>query len=306
MTVLDTFHPKGSWIVKQKFFREQDMRVDFFCPRWGAENVNWPVFTKRIHADGYAGVEVFPLDRPSKNRDMLTSISDLGLEYILLQSVVHETRNFKHYLEALERNLYALLSYQNTVAKPLFIVSQTGREYYTMDQMATCFSLCDRIAEESGIPIIQETHRNKWSYAAHVVHSYLKCLPNLQLALDISHWVCVSESYLEDQSDAVDLAIQHSRHIHARVGYIEGPQVTDPRTPENHEALLHHLNWWDQWIGHLQKIGHDRATITPEFGPHPYMAYLPNTVQPIAHQYDINLWMKQTLQNRYTSFTFKS
>ncbi|WP_257669776.1 sugar phosphate isomerase/epimerase [Parapedobacter tibetensis] len=275
------------------------MNIDFFCPRWGSENIPWPTFGQRIKSDGYAGVEVFPLDDMAKNEDMVATLSDNGLSYILLHAELIEGKDFNRYLDALERNLYALLSYKSRSAKPRFIVSQTGREYYNKDQMEACFALCDRISRESSIPIIHETHRNKWSYAAHIVHDYLKAFPSLELALDLSHWVCVSESYLEDQEDAVDLAIRHTKHIHARVGHPQGPQVTDPRSPENQVALDNHLAWWDRWIDHLTAAGSHMATITPEFGPHPYMAYVPNTTRLLADQYEVNLWMKQLLEVRY-------
>ena len=275
------------------------MNIDFFCPRWGSENISWPRFARRIKNDGFAGVEVFPLGDMAKNEDMVAVLIDLDLSYILLHAELEEGADFKRYIDALERNLYTLLSYQQVSARPQYIVSQTGREYYSKEQMKVCFELCDRISQESSIPIIQETHRNKWSYAAHVVKDYLEAFPSLELALDLSHWVCVSESYLEDQQDAIDLAIRHTRHVHARVGHPQGPQVTDPRTPENQEALQYHLAWWDRWIGHLRQTGCDCATMTPEFGPYPYMAYIPKTTQPVADQYELNRWMKHLLKARY-------
>ncbi|QEH41777.1 sugar phosphate isomerase/epimerase [Chitinophaga sp. XS-30] len=275
------------------------MQIDFYCPRWGSEDVSWPRFAQRVKQDGFAGVEVFPLADSPKNTDMLQSLGDAGLSYILLHAELQEGKDFNRYVDALTRNLYTLLEYQTAAGKPEFIVSQTGREYYTRAQMEICFAVCDRISRESSVRIIHETHRNKWSFAAHIVQEYLTAFPSLELALDLSHWVCVSESYLEDQADAVELAIRHSRHLHARVGFPEGPQVTDPRAPENQEALRHHLAWWDQWIHHLIQTGSQRATITPEFGPYPYMAFLPFTRQPLSPQYEINCWMKDLLETRY-------
>ena len=152
---------------------------------------------------------------------------------------------------------------------------------------------------ETGIKIIQETHRFRWSYAAHVVREYLEQFPNLQLALDISHWFCVSESFLEDQQDAVNLALQHSVHLHARIGHTQGPQVTDPRIPDNDNALQHHLKYWDKWIEHLRRKGIDECTITPEFGPKPYMIYTPHDNKPVTELWEINCWMKDLLYLRY-------
>jgi len=275
------------------------MQVDFYCPRWGSEQIEWPQFATQVKEEGFVGVEVFPLGDASNHTDMVEILGDAGLSYILLHAELQEGKDFNRYIDALERNLYALLEYQDRDVKPEFIVSQTGREYYSRAQMETCFAICDRISRESSVKIIQETHRNKWSYAAHVVKDYLTEFPSLELALDFSHWVCVSESYLEDQEEAVDLAIQHGRHLHARVGFPEGPQVTDPRAPENEEALEHHLAWWDRWVAHVKESGAERATITPEFGPYPYMQYRPFTTQTLASQWEINCWMRQMLKKRY-------
>jgi len=278
------------------------MKIDFFCPRWGLESVDWVEFARKIKGDNFDGVEVFPLDQERQNGKMVDVLNDNGLDYILLHDELKESGStFKRYIDALERNLYLLVEYQNHQIKPKYIVSQTGREYFSMEEMQRCFEICDRIAQESGIQILQETHRNKWSYAAHIVKQYLIKFPSLRLALDLSHWICVSESFLEDQHDAVELAIKHTDHIHARVGHTQGPQVTDPRTEENKEALEHHLAWWDRWIAQLIQKGKYSTTITPEFGPYPYMAYIPNSRKPVAEQYEINVWMMQMLKNRYNT-----
>nr|WP_294898162.1 sugar phosphate isomerase/epimerase [uncultured Pedobacter sp.] len=277
-------------------------KVKFYCPRWGSEDLAWNDFLDKVIASGYDGVEVYPLLRPEEKPAMLQALEHTGLDYSLLHTVQKEGKNFDKYCDALERNLYELITFQTDHIKPKFITSQTGREYFTKDQMETCFSICDAVSSKSGIPIYQETHRNKWSFAAHVVESYLKDerFNKVKLALDFSHWVCVSESYLEDQEMAIDLAIERAVHIHARVGPPEGPQVTDPRTPENKEALDFHLLWWDKWIAYLTKVGIEECTITPEFGSYPYMPHQIGSTKPIAKQWEINCWMKDFLKERYS------
>lgn len=109
----------------------------------------------------------------------------------------------------------------------------------------------------------------------------------------------MSESYLQDQQEAIDLAIEHTTHIHARIGHLEGPQVSDPRARENAKALKHHLQWWDKWIKYLKRTGIKRCTITPEFGPYPYMPYEIGSKNPVANQWEINCWMKDLLKERY-------
>ncbi|MDF3077716.1 MAG: sugar phosphate isomerase/epimerase [Sphingobacteriaceae bacterium] len=276
------------------------MRLKFFAPRWGSEQMPWNDFAKKAIRDGYDGVDAFPLLTLPEKADMLNVLEAEGLELVLVNSeLTHNGSDFSRYKETLKSNLYTLAGFQTNSLKPRFISSQTGREYYTKDQMGECFDICDEISREIGIEIYHETHRNKWSYAAHVVKDYLRGFPSVKLTLDISHWVCVSESYLEDQEEAVELAIERTAHVHSRVGHIEGPQVTDPRAPENEIALNHHLQWWDKWIASQKSKGKTECTITPEFGPYPYMSYKPFSTEPVADQWEINLYMKKLLGERY-------
>src|SRR5690606_31901385 len=120
------------------------MQIDFYYPRWGSEHIGWPLFATQVAQAGFVGVEVFPLGDKPNNTDMIDALNDAGLSYILLHAELQEGKDFNRYKDALERNLYALLEYQHHDAKPQFIVSQTGREYYTPAQMAECFAICDR------------------------------------------------------------------------------------------------------------------------------------------------------------------
>jgi hypothetical protein len=150
------------------------------------------------------------------------------------------------------------------------------------------------------VQIVHETHRGKFSFCAQSTARYLEADPNLRLAADFSHWCVVSESFLEDQDEAVSLAIGRTDHIHARIGYPEGPQVSDPRAPEWSQALEAHLAWWDRIIaGHKNKKT-PLLTITPEFGPAPYMPSLPYTRQPVASQWEVNIHMMNLLRQRYS------
>jgi hypothetical protein len=45
-----------------------------------------------------------------------------------------------------------------------------------------------------------------------------------------------------------------------------------------------HLLWWDAVIA-LKRKKQDVMTITPEFGPYPYMVHLPYTGKPVSDQW---------------------
>jgi hypothetical protein len=63
--------------------------------------------------------------------------------------------------------------------------------------------------------------------------------------------------------------------------------------------LQFHLGCWDK-IVELKRKQDSNITITPEFGPFPYMMNLPFTHQAIADQWDINKHMMNLLRERYS------
>jgi len=152
---------------------------------------------------------------------------------------------------------------------------------------------------QSQIPIYHETHRGRFSFAAHVTKEYLEKIPKLRLALDISHWCNVHESMLSDQTETVTAALSRTEHIHARVGHPEGPQVNDPTAPEWKQIVAQHLAWWDTVVAMHKENGAKLLTITTEFGPAGYLPTLPFTQQPVADQWSINVYMLNLLKDRY-------
>lgn len=260
------------------------MSVQFFCPRWGSEDKSWTSFCARVKEAGYDGIEYAIAANVSKIE--LDAAWNTAEKYSLQMIAQHYDTvepDFSKHFDLYHAWLEKIMPYP--VVK---INSQTGKDHFSFEQNSTLINL--------GITygVVHETHRGKFSYAAHVTKEYLERMPDLQLTLDASHWVCVAESFLEDQSGAMHMAIDRTGHIHARIGYTQGPQVTDPRLPGSKEALEKHLNWWDKVIEKNASM-----TITPEFGPFPYMVQLPATGEPIACQWEINQWMMETLRKRY-------
>ena len=276
--------------------------LKFFCPRWGSESIPWDEFLSSVKKAGYAGIEWFPFGEKCNVEEVLDLLHHYELDFCIVMAILEPYNGYKNYMEALEKDLIQLMEIRNTKKAPLFISAQTGREFFTLDEIQGCLQLCDKIQEEYGTAIYQETHRNKWSYAAHVVGPVLEKNENVQLTFDVSHWFCVSESYLEDQQAAVNETINHTRHIHARVGHTEGPQVWDPANEEYAEALQQHLLIWDKCVALAKQENRAYFSITPEFGPPPYMAKGNREISLVKEQWRLNLWMKDFLQHRYQAY----
>lgn len=266
------------------------MKLKFFCPVWGSEELDREIFFQKVKDAGYDGVEMsLSLDADEKNHN-LELIEKYDLEFIA-QHWETLTDNFHDHKVEYRQRLENLAS-----AKPLLVNTQTGKDYFSFSQNAELIRIADEVSQKYGVKIIHETHRGKFSFAAHIMAEYLKQLPDLRIGFDVSHWCNVAETFLNDQTEAVELAMSRAEHIHGRVGFPEGPQVPDPRVPEWQEALQIHLTWWKKIIEINRKEGKEFFTITPEFGPYPYMTILPFSKQPITNQWDVNVFMKDFLK----------
>ncbi|MES2731856.1 MAG: sugar phosphate isomerase/epimerase [Bacteroidota bacterium] len=274
------------------------MILKFFCPRWGSEQLSWDVFLQQVKDAGYDGVEYgIPNETPISELDYVwEKFEKYGLEVIGQHYGTYDA----HF--PLHHDRYAAWLEKVRPYPMLRIDSQTGKDFFTFEQNKALIDLASEFTKSTGTDLFHETHRNKFPFAAHITHMYLQQIPELKITLDASHWVCVAESYLEDQAEAMALAISRTEHIHARVGYPEGPQIPDPRVPEWQEAVQVHMAWWDQVVARKRSEGSNALlTITPEFGPAPYMIALPFTRQPITSQWEVNAYMMNLLKARYTS-----
>ena len=269
------------------------MKINYFCPRWGSENLTWDEFCAKVKAAGYAGVEAeIPFDEPQKS-EVIGALEKHGL-LLIGQYYQSFEKDFEQHAQSFEKYLRHLAA-----SKPVLIDSQTGKDYFSLEQNSQLFALAQQITDETGVRIAHETHRNKALFAAHISKELLAANSQARITADFSHWCNVSESLLEQQEEAVEMGISRAIHIHARVGYCESAQVPDPRVENWQPELNAHLSWWDRIVDLQVKSGTEVFTITPEFGPYPYMVHHPATNEPIASQWDINVHMMRLLRDRY-------
>lgn len=165
---------------------------------------------------------------------------------------------------------------------PIFFNAHSGSDTWNQSQSEEFYGRVLELEQQIGTPISHETHRfrtfgNPWQ-----TRPILELYPDLRLTCDFSHWVCVAERLLPDCGEIIQLAASHCHHLHARVGFEQGPQVSDPRAPEWAGHLAAHEAWWDRIWDSQKSRGMETVTLTPEFGPAPYMPLLPYTKVPVA------------------------
>ncbi len=101
------------------------------------------------------------------------------------------------------------------------------------------------------------------------------------------------------------------RELHAAAGLELVAQIlTAGATPSEHAASMRQLNrravewapqlgicvgWWCQILDARRAQGAEFLTVTPEFGPEPYMPMVPHLRPPVADAWEINCWMRPYL-----------
>ena len=270
------------------------MQIRFYSSRWGWENMAWPEFCRRVREAGYDGVETsLPLNDSRGTDAIMAALAAEGLGLIAQHWETADPDFGRHHDEYRSRLEWL------AAAKPALINAQTGRDWFPREWNRALIAAAREISDRTGVPVLHETHRGKFSFSAAATAEFLREDPRLRISADFSHWCAVSESLLADQKESLDLAIGRADHLHARVGHAEGPQVSDPRAPEWREALEAHLAWWDRIVECRRGAGAEVFTVTPEFGPAPYMPAIPYTGQPVADLWAVNLHMMNLLRSRW-------
>jgi sugar phosphate isomerase/epimerase len=267
------------------------MRIIYGKTNWECQELSLEAFMARVLEHGFDAAELYIPNLKVPPSEIAALTSQYGLEFIA--DIATEGATPSEHQESLARYAdYAL----ETGA--ILINAHTGRDFFPFSDNVRLFELGLEIAEKNCIPFAHETHRSRALYSAIETRRYLEALPELAINADFSHWMNVHESDLRDQPENVSLAIERAIHIHARVGHEEGPQVNDPRAPEWAGHLANHIDLWQRIADTRQARQADMLTITPEFGPIPYVPTMPYTQEPLADIWEVNVFMKDILKEK--------
>jgi sugar phosphate isomerase/epimerase len=283
-------------IVAQKsinFEPTAGFSLKIYATNWGFSG-NMDAFCAASKKEGYDGIEVWWDATKTGQDELFAALKKYQLAVGFL--VGGSESDAKVHLATFKKNLLEATS--QTIQKPTYINCHSGKDFFTYEENKTFIDLTTEINQKTGIPIYHETHRGRMLFAAHISKNFIEKNPALRLTLDISHWCNVHESLLQNQPEAVQAALERSGHIHTRIGHEEGPQVNDPRAPEWADTMKAHLGWWDKVVEMKMKAGQPLTMLT-EFGPSTYLPALPYTRQPVANQWEINVFMLKLMRERY-------
>ncbi len=255
--------------------------------------MNLEDFFSAVVGAGYDGIDTWIPEDVKERKKFLRLLDEYRLPVVCHQFHA-KGADFKEFCRSFE--YYLNLSSE---CNPILINSHSGKDYFTTDEQLQIIDIAQNFSINKNIRIAHETHRGRIGFSPYNAMDLFRLRPDMKITADFSHWVCVTESYLEESTIIMTEAIKRTEHIHARIGHTEAPQVTDPRAKEWSDATAVFLAWWDRIIEHKISTGAELFTITPEFGPPPYMVTWPSTGIPVADQHEINIYMKHLLTRRY-------
>lgn len=240
---------------------------------------------------------------PSGNKDRESfkrKVTDAGLRFI---AEIYTAGNYVPDRKATPADHLASLRCQmepSMECDPLFLTVIAGCDAWPVSESVEFFGRALATADEFNAMISFETHRSRSFFNPWVTQEIVRQLPGLKLTCDFSHWCAVGERLVMDtEPDILAFCAERAHHVHARVGYDQGPQVPHPAAPEYHAATEAHERWWMQIWQSQSRRGMPFATMTPEFGPDGYLQCQPFTRQPMADLEEINGWMALRLRRLF-------
>ena len=278
------------------------MQLRLFKTLWGHDGaLDNAIATCQEQA--LAGIEgQAPLNATTR-REFRSKLANAGLDYI---AEICTAGSYVPRREATAAEHLASLKHQAEVAlecEPLFLTVIAGCDAWSVDQSVEFFGEANAIADEFAVTASFETHRSRSFFNPWTTRDIVRQLPELKLTCDFSHWCVVCERLLLDsEPDVLALCAERAHHVHARVGYDQGPQVPHPAAAEFRSALEAHERWWTQiWRSQMSR-GQHASTMTPEFGPDGYLHCLPFTGAPVSDLEQINGWMAQRQRGQFADW----
>lgn len=276
------------------------MRLDIFKTLWGHQG-SYAEAAAQAQEAGFAGLEATLPAAPAQQRELAAALRDAHLGYI------GEVYTGGWYVpdrrappERHLADIAAALAAADALV-PRFVTAIAGCDAWPLDTSLRFFDDALRLADHSGHALVFETHRSRTLFNPWVAVELLRRLPELRLTADFSHWFVVCERALDDEPEAMDFIASRVHHIHARVGYDQGPQVPHPAAPEYARWLEAHQRLWQSVWQSQRSRGYTVTTLTPEFGPDGYLHEQPFTREPVADLWEVNRWMASAERKHFAA-----
>lgn len=280
------------------------MQLKLFKTLWGHTGSAADAARAALDA-GFDGLEgQVPADEQAA-ADLAATVAHSGLAFIAeittAGSYVPERRaSVEQHLQDFETGLRRVRR-----LAPLHVNCIGGCDAWPFADSLRFFREAMALAAEQHLPVSFETHRGRSLFNPWITRDIVAALPTIALTADFSHWCVVCERLIDSELDVIEAIAPNVRHVHARVGYDQGPQVPHPAAPEFADALRSHQGWWEHIWRAQRALGLPVSTMTPEFGPDGYLHCLPFTQAPVADLWSLNRWVAQVEREHFARFAHR-
>ncbi|MDD3764457.1 MAG: TIM barrel protein [Nevskiales bacterium] len=277
------------------------MQLKLFKTLWG--HIGTVAEAARQARDaGFDGIEGPVPHGAAEQAALAQALADYGLAYIAeittAGSYVPERHaSVDQHLQDLDAGLS-----RARALNPLHVNCIGGCDAWPLADSLRFFEAGIALARQHGLSLSFETHRGRSLFNPWTTRDVVAALPQLALTVDFSHWCVVCERLIDTELEILQTIAPKVHHIHARVGYDQGPQVPHPGAPEYADALAAHQRWWALIWSAQRAGGRSVTTMTPEFGPDGYLHCLPFTRAPVADLWDLNRWIGTTERAHFADF----
>jgi len=255
------------------------MQVQFYKALWGMPETV-PAAIQKIHDAGFDGIEA-PLGQ-------IRAVRDAGFTGPVIPMLFGDNpATLAEEIEACK------------AVRPTKITIHAGTERMDVEAGKAFFAKLLPSVKDSGLEVNFETHRGRLLYEPIGTAKLLQEFPDLFVCADLSHWTVVCGNMLDGYGTELPLVYARTRHIHARVGHTEGPQVPDPRAAYWSGAVDKFFTFWEGMKAAAEKRGDTVLTIDPEFGPPNYLWTNPKDGQPLADLWDVCVWTRDEIKRRW-------
>ena len=268
------------------------MSTKLFRSLWGLESQShgktWADLFAHVRTQGFDGVEASLADigwYQDRGQSFLRNLRDHQLSYIVglysdwddYEGSPQARHTLEQHSAQLQDQLCSVLALRSPA--PVHINIHGGSDRLPAATAAEFFRSASAFIADIGIPssrVSFETHRGRCLYSPWPTAMYLQQCPDLNLTLDLSHWVLVTESLLDSKQDKNWLeseVIPRVCHVHARIGSPQQSQLKVGDCKDTREAqYFQHCRLRFEEIWKLcRRKGCE--TFTVEYGPPPYAPF---------------------------------
>lgn len=277
------------------------MQLKLFKTLWGFEG-DYETAARLAQEAGFHGLECRAPSGKAERSSLEAALAEYDLDYIAeicsCGSYVPERwATPGEHLQDIENKAVEAKAF-----KPRLCNVICGCDAWDEATQLDFFSRALEIGERQNMALSFETHRSRSLFNPWIAAKVAAQLPELRLTADYSHWTVVCERILDTEWDILEALAPQVRHIHARVGYAQGPQVPHPAAPEYAEELAFQQKCWQAVWAAQKAQGCEVSTMTPEFGPDGYLHTLPFTNMPVGDLWQINRWIGEQEKEHFKSF----